>query len=308
MAFRLHEFACLLALTTLVSCQHIVSRHPSVDFAQRNLNTIKRIYNTTIYPHNQDFVTHGAVAIPSGLFNVNASGRITPIGNFTGFEDSVEYFFGLTPTSQAPLWATWTSFEVVSFTSGCPEVASSVVYGKTTGVNPNASTFGQHVTTIKQVRQCAASKAQPFPAQDKLTIDPCQIVFWRFDDAGSVIFYDAWIPSLKKYARLQFGVQPSPAFHAASIERLCTATQALCTGANIQYKTTAGCIKSLSTKPFGDWDEVWGDNVVCRTLHVELARLRPAVSVSHNASASNVTDARQRSTVPTWERLGEANA
>ena len=39
----------------------------------------------------------------------------------------------------------------MSFSSGCPEVASSVVYGETTGVNPNASTFGKVVTTLKQV-------------------------------------------------------------------------------------------------------------------------------------------------------------
>lgn len=152
MAFRLQVFVYHLSLVMCVSCMHVVGKNSCLDFAQRNLNTIKRIYNTTIYPHNQAFVTHGAGAIPSGLFSRNASGRITPVGNFTGFEDSAEYFFGLTPTPQAPLWDTWTSFEVKSFTSGCPEVASSVVYGKTTGINPNASTFGLRVTTIKQVR------------------------------------------------------------------------------------------------------------------------------------------------------------
>lgn len=106
-------------------------------------------------------------------------------------------------------------------------------------------------------------------------------MFWRFDNAGSVLFYDAWIPNLKKYARLQFGVPPSPAVNAAVIEQLCTAAQTLCTGAHLQYNSTADCIKTLSAKPFGDWDEVWGDNVVCRTLHVQLARLRPSVHCPH---------------------------
>ena len=148
----------LLWLVALVSSHRPVYGQATEDFAQRNLDTIKKIYNTTIYPNNQAFAAQGAVAIPRGLFNTNASGRISPVGNFTGFEDSVEYFFGLTPVPQAPLWDTWTSFEIRSFTSGCPEVASSVVYGKTTGVNPNASSYGQHITTIKQVRQCAASE------------------------------------------------------------------------------------------------------------------------------------------------------
>ncbi|MCJ1243216.1 hypothetical protein MMC30_000413 [Trapelia coarctata] len=247
----------LLALVTLVSSHHPAYGHSTGDFAQRNLDTIQKIYNTTIYPNNQAFIAKGAVAIPSGLFSANASGRITPVGNFSGFEDSVEYFFGLTPPPQAPLWDTWTSFEIRSFTSGCPEVASSVVYGKTTGVNPNASSYGQHITTIKQ------------------------IVFWRFDDAGSVIYYDAWIPNLKTYTRLQFGVASSPAVNAASIEQLCARAQTVCTGANQQYDSATSCIKTLSAKPFGDWDEVWGDNVVCRTLHILLARLRPAVHCPH---------------------------
>lgn len=152
--------ACIwfLALMTLVSAQRTHHAHSPEDFAQRNLNTIRKIYNTTIHPNNEAFIAAGASAIPPGLFNANASGRITPVGNFSGFEDSVEYFFGLTPLPQAPLWATWTEASIVSFTSGCPEVASSVVYGKTTGVNPNAGSYGQYITTIKQVRRCADSQ------------------------------------------------------------------------------------------------------------------------------------------------------
>ena len=123
-----------------------------LNFQDRNLNTITKIYNTSVYPNNQAFIVNGSKALPPGLFNENASGRITPIGNFTGFEDSVEYFFGLTPPPQAPVWDTWTSAKIVSYTSGCPEVASSVVYGTTTGVNPDVpETYGQHISTVKQV-------------------------------------------------------------------------------------------------------------------------------------------------------------
>ena len=123
-----------------------------LNFQDRNLNTIQKIYNTSTYPNNQAFILNGSSAIPPGLFNENASGRIAPIGNFTGFEDSVEYFFGLTPPPQAPVWDTWTSAKVVSYTSGCPEVASSVVYGTTTGVNPDVpETYGKYISTIKQV-------------------------------------------------------------------------------------------------------------------------------------------------------------
>lgn len=142
-------FSVLLAFVSLRLCHS--SNHPHDNWQLRNFQTIQKIYNTTIYPNSQEFMKHGLSAIPPGLFSQNASGRISPVGNFSGFEDSVEYFFGLTPIPQPPLFNTWTRADIISFTSGCPEVASSVVYGLTTGVNPNASSYGKPQTTIKQV-------------------------------------------------------------------------------------------------------------------------------------------------------------
>ena len=124
------------------------------DFAARNLHTIQSIYNLTVYPNNVPVLQHGGSAVPSGLFNANPSGRITPLGNFTGFDDSVEYFFALAPTPQTPPGNAIYRADVVEFTSGCPEVASSVVYLRTGRVDANT---GQHTpssadTVLKQVR------------------------------------------------------------------------------------------------------------------------------------------------------------
>ena len=105
-----------------------------------------------------------------------------------------------------------------------------------------------------------------------------QIAFWRFDDTGAVLYYDATLPNLNKYYNLASGVLPSAQFNAARIEQLCDSAQQLCTGSNIQYNSTQACINTLSHRPFGEWDEIWGDNVVCRTLHIQLAQLRPDVS------------------------------
>jgi hypothetical protein len=41
------------------------------------------------------------------------------------------------------------------------------------------------------------------------------------------------------------------------------------------------CITELSAKPFGDYDEVWGDNIVCRAVHVILSIVNPDVGPSH---------------------------
>lgn len=47
---------------------------------------------------------------------------------------------------------------------------------------------------------------------------------------------------------------------------------------NAHFGSTEDCIETLSDKPFGSYDEVWGDNVVCRTIHILLAAIRPEAS------------------------------
>lgn len=34
-------------------------------------------------------------------------------------------------------------------------------------------------------------------------------------------------------------------------------------------------------KPFGNYNQIWGDNVVCRTIHVILSELRPEMHCPH---------------------------
>ena len=148
----LHLGIAIVALACVHLCE-ACAPHNTTNWQQRNYDTVRAIYNLPIFPNTQAFLKQGVSAIPPGLFNANATGRITPVGNFSGLEDSVEYFFGLTPPVQPPLFDTWSRAEIASFSSGCPEVASSVVYGETTGVVPNASTFGQKISTIKQVRR-----------------------------------------------------------------------------------------------------------------------------------------------------------
>lgn len=63
---------------------------------------------------------------------------------------------------------------------------------------------------------------------------------------------------------------------------LCGGIQAECTGSNTQYTSAQNCIDVLSAKSFGNWDEVWMDSVVCRELHILLARIDPLVSGTLN--------------------------
>ena len=127
------------------------SKHKPISFQQRNLHTITALYNRTVYPTNLEFIANGSSSVPKGLFNANVSGRITPIGNFTGFQDSVEYFFALAPIPQSPLYHGFSKAQIVEFSSECPDVAASVVYFTVSVINPGATNDGQTLATLKQV-------------------------------------------------------------------------------------------------------------------------------------------------------------
>ncbi|KAI7785265.1 hypothetical protein LA080_007549 [Diaporthe eres] len=227
-------------------------------FQQRNFDTINQIYNLSTYPNNLVFLQNGVDAIPAGLFAEDVVGRITPIGNFSGINDTEEYFFALTPDPAPPTYATWTNSTVTHFVSECPEVAASVVYGKTMGVNASVpATYRKEVSTIKQVG------------------------FWQFDDDGAVLKFDAWIPTLQKWWNTTHAVAHFPVNEALVRTQLCQATQAMCTGANKQWDSVDQCVATLTQKPMGTFDNLWGDNVWCRALHVRLTPLRPDVHCAH---------------------------
>ncbi|TGO29942.1 hypothetical protein BPAE_0009g00380 [Botrytis paeoniae] len=181
-----------------------------------------------------------------------STGRISPVGNFTGFDDSTGCFFALSPISGQtgagnlqPNYNAFKSYELHVFTSSYPEVASTIAYLNTTIVNPGSLSHGQHVTKIKE------------------------IAFWRFDDKGAVLYYDAQIPNLSLWSAKFTGADISNiAVQTLDIvTNLCPQIQTRCTGANqgnpnAIAKSDVECIATLLAKPFGTFDETWGDNIV----------------------------------------------
>jgi hypothetical protein len=231
------------------------------DFAARNLRTIERIYNLTVYPFNLPIIQKGASAVPPDLFSDKVVGRVTPVGNFTGFTDSIEYFFGLAPTpdTNAVGFAFWRA-DVTEFSSQCPEIASSVVnlrtakIGKDGKIVPNSG----YETTLKQ------------------------IAFFKFDSAGKVIAYDAWIPNLQRWTEIANGIPFDSALVGYALPAvLCPQIQKRCTGQNSQFNNSASCILRLGQKPTGHFDEAWGDNMVCRLIHFQLTAVRPEAHCPH---------------------------
>jgi len=235
---------------------HFKSQRPQDYYAKRNFNTISTIYNLTVFPNQVSIFQAGGYAIPKGLFNQNVVGRVDPVGNFTGFDHSIEYFFALSPLPQGnPVKAAITGYKITEFSSQCRDVASSVVYLYCSVVNPGCEDHGKPLPPLKQV------------------------AFWRFDQEGAVLKYDAWIPNLNSWVESTTAAYVAdPEFRAGSIQQICGATQQICRGANKQWESTEQCITTLSKKNYGSYDEAWGDNIVCRSIHLVLTQVRPDVS------------------------------
>ncbi|KAE9362654.1 hypothetical protein N431DRAFT_499308 [Stipitochalara longipes BDJ] len=229
------------------------------NWAQRNFNTVKSIYDLTIFPNQLPILEQGAAGVPPGLFNENATGRVDPVGNFTGFDDSIEYFFALAPvpTTNAASTAI-TSIQITEFSSACADVAASVVYLFCNVYAPGSADDGKALAPLKE------------------------IAFWKFDDCGAVLKYDAWIPNLNDWIVAGLGIQiGNPQVDSESIGQLCGGTQQRCTGSNTQWTSIDECVETLSQKPYGNYDEAWGDNIVCRTIHLVLTQVRPDIHCPH---------------------------
>lgn len=123
-------------------------------YQQRNFNTLMSIYNLTVYPNQLPILAQGAAAVPNGLFNQDIVGRVDPVGNFSGFDDSVEYFFALAPVPQTNSASeAITRVQLTEFSSACPTVAASVVYLFTSVVNPGSPDNGKPLPPLKQVSE-----------------------------------------------------------------------------------------------------------------------------------------------------------
>lgn len=242
--------------SVLVNGQH--GRRRPRDWAARNRATIERIYDLTVYPNQLPIIQGGAAAVPERLFADGTRGRITPVGEFEDLEGTVEYFWGLAPVPQGPNGTIFSRSEVVSFQSQCPEVASSVVYLYTSRYDAETGEPGEEISILKQ------------------------IAFWRFDDQGAVLYYDASIPTLQQWSTITTGADLSqPGFADATVAQVCGLTQLRCTGNNTQYVSLEDCIQTLSRKRIGDYNEAWSDTVACRTIHLLLVQIRPEIHCPH---------------------------
>lgn len=224
-------------------------------YVERNRRTIESIYNLVTYPNNLPIVESLSAAVPDNLFNENVTGRVTPLGSFEGLNNSIEYFFVIAVPSP-PNYSAFSKAEVVQFSSECPEVAASTVHLESSlfipGQPPKA------VSTLKQ------------------------IAFWNFDENGAVLNYDALVPSLSRWTSSDGAIDLyAPEAQQGSIVGVCNTATERCVGPNKQYESFEQCVQFLTAKPFGHYDDIWGDNVICRSIHLLLTITRPDIHCPH---------------------------
>ena len=144
--------ACLIPSTW--SLPLLMEHYEHSHYEQRNFNTVKSIYDLTIFPNQLPILEQGAAGVPRGLFSQNATGRVDPVGNFTGFEDSIEYFFALAPVPQTNSSSTAISrIQITEFSSACPDVAASVVYLFCNVEDPSSPDNGKALAPLKEVSE-----------------------------------------------------------------------------------------------------------------------------------------------------------
>jgi hypothetical protein len=146
--------AFLIPSTWSLPWRTIPEHHNQRNYEQRNFDTVKSIYELTIFPNQLPILEGGAAGVPPGLFSENATGRVDPVGNFTGFDDSIEYFFALAPVPQTNAASTAiTSIQITEFSSACPDVAASVVYLYCNVEDSNSTDNGKALVPLKEVSE-----------------------------------------------------------------------------------------------------------------------------------------------------------
>ncbi|PPJ58835.1 hypothetical protein CBER1_08495 [Cercospora berteroae] len=156
------------------------------EWFQRNLKAIQSVYDSTVSPANSASAKQGRKAV-RGLFAPDAIGRVNPDGKFADFEDSIEDFFALAPAPKINAASAEGTYEaeIVDFVSDCPDVASSLVYFRPAAEEKKAASDA-HRTLRRRT------------SNDDIVLS--QVAFWRFNEAGEIEKFQAWLPDLQAWA------------------------------------------------------------------------------------------------------------
>ncbi|KAJ3298660.1 hypothetical protein HDU79_008153 [Rhizoclosmatium sp. JEL0117] len=222
--------------------------------------TVFNTYNLTTYPNNLQIVKTSVVhgIPPPRTFANTTGGRIWPIGTFTNAMDTIEYQFGIfgnqdSRDTAAAIIPVISAFEIKAF----------VVSGNVAGASID-------YTMLDLVTKAT----YPLRVQG----------FFRLDSAYNIVGYDVQVQNTGLfYAKVGLNT-PKWLEQPVLAGLVCDSVAKACTGVDQQYNAQGkpDCFNFLSSVvPFGDNNQVQGDSLACRSIHVNLAFLRPDIHCPH---------------------------
>ena len=246
---------------------------------------VTTVYEDLLYP-TPLLINSGRLPVTDLFDSTNVRGRVTPLGQFPGFESAREYFYGLAATARV---------ENISF-------VSLVASGAQVGVQVN-------IFFCSQAQPCAGG---PVGKKAGYGYTLTQTGFFTFNGADRIIAFDLSILNLGAAVDAA-----TPADQEAQIQQTCalltvvpnpqdggpgTCGPTFADAAsyantnplsNYQFDPSAGafgnCVGFMHSIPFGSWNRANSNTFVCRELHSLLTLYRPAVHCPHTSPAGGMT-------------------
>jgi hypothetical protein len=248
-------------------------------------NKVSTVYQDLLYP-TPLLINSGQLPVTDLFDSTNVRGRVTPLGQFPGFESAREYFYGLAATTRV---------ENISF-------VSLVASGAQVGVQVN-------IFFCSQAQPCADG---PVGKEDGYGYTLTQTGFFTFNGADRIIAFDLSILNLgaavdaatsaEQEVEIQqtcalLTVVPNPQDGGPGTCGPTFADPASYANTNplstYQFDPSAGafgnCVGFMHSIPFGSWNRANSNTFVCRELHSLLTPYRPAVHCPHTSPAGGMT-------------------
>jgi hypothetical protein len=244
------------------------------------------VYQDLLFP-TPVLINSGRLPVTDLFDSANVRGRVTPIGQFPGFESAREYFYGLAAAN--------TRVENI-------RIVSLVASDAQVGVQVN-------IFFCSQAQPCAAG---PVGKKDGYGYTLTQTGFFTFNGADRIIAFDLSILNLGAAVDAA-----TPADQELQIQQTCalltvvpnpqdggpgTCGPTFADSAsyantnplsNYQFNPSAGafgnCVGFMHSIPFGSWNRANSNTFVCRELHSLLTLYRPAVHCPHTSPAGGMT-------------------
>mmetsp|Transcript_27305 Transcript_27305/g.41938 ORF Transcript_27305/g.41938 Transcript_27305/m.41938 type:complete len:291 (+) Transcript_27305:67-939(+) len=203
-------------------------------------------------------------------FAPNVSGRVNPVGTFSGDINTLEYFFALS---------------VGDYAISGDDIQTTVVKGPKLPFRYMTCDETSRITSWAADFYRTGADEDLEDASFESSIRMLGVT--RFTKAGQICGYEL------NLERLSLSVVEFPTLTRSTslvdytlqttriITQMCLAINFACTGENRQYLGIADCLFFMNSIPFGSWDNADQDNVTCRNLHMLLALFRPDAHCPH---------------------------